>query len=59
MGFLSKENVRSIKQEEHEEKMKIWRSQYPLTSAIMSNTKLTDKEIMELVKLDKERRECI
>ena len=56
MGFLSKENVELIRGEEHERKMEIWRYNYPLTSAIMSDTKLTEEQIMSLVELGEERR---
>ncbi len=40
----------------HEQLMIQWRHNYPLTSALMSDTKLSDEQVNKLVKLGKERR---
>ena len=48
--------ITDIDRANHERKMKIWRHDYPLASAMMSNTKLTNEQVMILADLGKERR---
>ncbi len=37
------------------EKLKVWAYYYPLTAAIMNNQKLSDEEVLRLVRLSERR----
>ena len=53
---MKPKTITDIDRQEHEEKMKVWRYNYPLASAMMSGAKPTDAQVMTLVKLGEDRR---